>query len=65
MRSDLLDLTVFLHHETGAAVLVSDDGEEKNAVWLPRSQIEIEQTREGRTIIVTVPEWLAMDKGLI
>lgn len=32
--------------------------------WLPRSQIEIEPQRDG-TAIVSLPEWLALAKGLI
>lgn len=59
-----IELTLQLHHETDLAIRVSDDGEDKNAVWLPLSKIEI--TRKPRNIVVvTVPEWLAMEKGLI
>ena len=64
MRSDLLDLTMQLHYETKKAVLVSDDGVKEHAVWLPLSQIEIERKAEG-TVEVTMPEWLAIDKGLV
>ena len=63
-KSDLIDLGVELHHRTDRAVLVSDDGDRDKAVWLPLSQIEIEQM-EGATYTVTLPEWLAKDKGLI
>jgi len=38
MRSDLVDLLLFEHHRTAAAILVSDTGEQKDAVWLPLSQ---------------------------
>jgi hypothetical protein len=82
--SDLLDLTMTLHHQTDGAVLVSETGEEKKAVWLPKSKIEIEffgafietgktvngVMRSGQVvmlpmIVVTLPEWLAIDKGLV
>jgi hypothetical protein len=63
-KSDLVDLTVQLHHETGKAVLVSDDGDRDHAVWLPLSQVEIERKPNG-VVIVTLPEWLATDKGLV
>lgn len=63
-RSDLIDITVQLHHETDKAVLVSDDGEKDNAVWLPRSMIEIDGKKDN-ILEITLPEWLAMDKGLI
>lgn len=71
-HSDLIDLTMRKHAETKHAVLVSDDGIEKNAVWLPLSQIEIAPvlgttgaTAASGTILVTLPEWLAIDKGLV
>jgi hypothetical protein len=77
-KSDLHDFEMVLHYDTGKAVLVSDTGEEKRAVFLPKSQIEIHKQdktspavkRDGqRTVLpvvtITVPEWLAKDKGLI
>lgn len=59
-----IELTLKLHHETALAIRVSDDGEDKNAVWLPLSKIEIERKPKD-IVIVTVPEWLAMEKGLL
>ena len=64
MKSYLLDLDVELHVDTGKAVLVSTDGKKDNAVWLPHSQIEIER-KFGVIYTVTLPEWLAVEKGLI
>lgn len=68
MRSDLVDLLLFEHHRTDAAVLVSDDGEEKSAVWIPLSQVEIEAKPAkvgGREVLVTMPQWLCEAKGLV
>jgi hypothetical protein len=78
VRSDLLDLEVVLHHGTEKAVLVSLDGKESSAKWLPRSLIEIEvharyvkgELRNGRLVdcaiaTVTLRERLAKEKGLI
>lgn len=68
MRSDLVDLLLFEHHRTVAAVLVSDTGLEKDAVWLPLSQVEIEPSpshAQGREVTVTLPQWLAQEKELI
>lgn len=63
-RSDLVDISVTLHHRTAKAVLVSDSGDRDKAVWLPLSEIEIED--KGRGLFeVTLPEWLALEKGLI
>ncbi len=64
MRSNLIDLTVHRHAQTAKAVRVSDDGEDSKAVWLPLSQIEIGD-EDGNHIEITLPEWLAKDKGLI
>jgi len=62
-RSDLVDISVVLVHQTEKAVLV-DHGGDAN-VWLPRSAIEIEKDANGKTWTVTLPERLAQEKGLI
>jgi hypothetical protein len=67
-RNNLIDIECTLHADpSGAlAILVSDDGDEDNAVWLPRSQIEYDRNAcRGEIITVTMPEWLATDKGII
>lgn len=78
MNSDLIDLPLALHHKTGKAALVSETGDAKKGKWLPLSHIEIEDT--GKTVrgeeangqvldvklvTVTLPEWLAIEKGLV
>jgi hypothetical protein len=63
MKSDLIDITMSRHMETPLAVFVSTTGDTKDAVWLPKSQIEIEH--KAGLVIITMPEWLAYDKGLI
>ncbi len=48
---------------TKLAVLL-DVGDYK--VWLPKSQIETEFSFDiGQNIEVEIPEWLAIDKGLV
>jgi hypothetical protein len=64
-RSDLIDLTLQLHHETERAILVSDDGSPDGAVWLAKSLIEFSPVRDGRIVEVTLPEWLATERGLV
>lgn len=64
MRSDVIDITVQLLHETDRAVLVTDSVPEKG-VWLAKSMIEIEPSATGGLFTVTLPEWLALGKGLI
>ncbi len=78
MKSDLVDLMLAKHTQTDKDILVSETGEEARAVWLPLSRVEIEEARNtakgklngGRTvtlpmIVVTMPEGLAMEKGLV
>ena len=65
MGSDLVDVTVSKHAETNLAVLVSDTGRGNEAVWLPKSQIEIAPSTTGGLFVMTLPEWLAKDRGLI
>jgi len=63
-RSDLIDVTLQLHHETERAILVSDTGEPDEAVWLAKSQIEFETKPRG-IVEVTMPEWLAIERRLL
>lgn len=64
MKSELIDLTMKKHALTAKAILVSDDGDEKKAKWLPLSQVEVEEKSQG-IVVVTLPEWLAIEKGLV
>ena len=64
-KRELIDVLVRLHHETERAVLVSDTGNRNDAVWLPLSQIEFISGPKPGTIEITLPEWLALSKGLI
>ena len=65
-KSSLIDIACIIkhNHPSKQAIAISDgtmeNGEEK-WFWLPRSQIEIYE-EEG---IVVMPEWLALEKGLI
>ncbi len=63
MKSDLIDIAVFIKHQTDGAVLVEYGRREP--VWLPLSQIEITSRDDGKSHIVTLPYWLAKDKGMI
>lgn len=60
---NLAEIDVQLHAETNKAWRVSLDGENNNAVWIPKSQAELEVS--GSHHRLTCPEWLALDKGLI
>ena len=62
-RSDIIDVTVIIKHETAKAVLVDHGG--KEPCWLPRSAIEIEANTDGRTHTVSLPQNLAEEKGMV
>lgn len=55
-RSNLVDIDGEIRARTEKAIQFYDGNQ---TVWLPLSQIEI----DGST--VTMPEWLALEKGLI
>jgi hypothetical protein len=76
--AEIIDLMVAIHHGTPKALLVSLDGENGKAKWLPRELLEVEHggavvlgtDRHGRqvqlaTAVVTLPRWLAEQKGLL
>jgi hypothetical protein len=67
MARELTDIEVYVvrDNENDQAILVQLDGGAPK-VWLPRSEIEIEYRRGKQNVAtVTLPEWLAQDKGLI
>ena len=64
MKFNIVDIDVEVTARTAKAVLVHTGIKEK-AIWLPLSQIEIEETGIGEIFTVTLPEWLALEKGLI
>ena len=60
------ELKMTFHQITEKAILLSDDGVKKNAVWLPLSQIEVSGLSVvGGVVDVTAPEWLLKKNGLI
>lgn len=61
VKSTLLDLDLPYVRQTPLAVGVQPGNE---VIWLPKSQIEFELTGE-KQVRVTLPRWLAKEKGLI
>jgi hypothetical protein len=59
----IVDIDGAIEAETARAVLFHT-GDKSEAVWLARSQIEIEETGIGGIVTVSLPEWLADDRGL-
>ena len=64
MKSNIIDIDGAVEARTEKAVLFHT-GDKTQAAWLPLSQIEIEETAFGGIFTVSLPEWLALDKGLI
>lgn len=62
-RSDIIDVTVIIKHETVKAILVDHGGQEP--CWLPRSAIEIEVNSDRKTHTVSLPQSLAEEKGMV
>lgn len=63
--SDLIDLTLTIRAQTQKAIQITDYAKPGIGwIWLPKSQIEYEEKGRG-IVVVTMPEWLARDKGLI
>jgi len=60
-RQELIDINCKKLAETAKAIRV-DDGTKQ--AWLPLSQIEVENESNG-TITVTMPLWLAKEKGFV
>jgi hypothetical protein len=64
MKSNIIDIDVEIAHRTEKAVLVHT-GNKAESVWLPLSQIEMEETGFLGIVTVSLPETLANEKGLI
>jgi hypothetical protein len=62
VKSNLADFTCIVRRETDKAVLVDHGG--KEPCWLPKSQVEIEPNADGKTVTVTMEQWLAEEKGI-
>jgi hypothetical protein len=63
MSERLIDLTLVEKRRTADAILVTDA---ERSVWLPLSQIEINEAHPKTNVIeITLPEWLAKKRELI
>jgi len=63
-KSDLVDLDLYLFSQTEKAILVGKTGGRMEAVWLPKSLVEIKRQPDTRRAMITMPEWLAIKRGL-
>jgi hypothetical protein len=63
MKSNLIDVTVIVKHETEKAWLCDHGG--KNPSWVPKSQAELEPNKDGKTATLTLEQWLAEEKEMV
>ena len=67
--SSLVDILLCVHATRDLSVMVSETGLSKDVFFLPLSQIEVAQPdqpqKDNRIREITMPEWLAMEKGLL
>lgn len=62
------ELELHFHAGTGKAMRLSLTGDDTQAEWVPRSQIEVLDLVEpdkGDTVNIEIPEWLAKQKGFL
>jgi hypothetical protein len=59
---ELIEIVVTLVRETDTQIVV-DDGDRE--VWLPKSKVTWENSASGKSCVVRLAEWLAMNEGLI
>ena len=65
VESRSLELMMVLHRRVGDAVLVSDTGDVRHAVMLQMGAIRVEMARAAGFVMITMPERLARQKGLV
>jgi len=61
----VIEVSLFIHHETDMAYLVSEDRIREE--WIPKSQCQIDEEvygdDDGRVYKVIMPMWLYKEKG--
>lgn len=62
---ELVQLHMYRHMQTAKAFLLSMDGDEDDAKWYPKSQLDTVESDEKGYLVVTMPEWLAKKNELL
>lgn len=62
-RSNLIDITVVLQHQTEKAWLLDHGG--KKPSWVPKSSGELEPNKDGKTHTLTIEQWRAENEGMV
>lgn len=62
----MVELELLWVAETTMSWGVTEDEPDDPVIWLPKSQCEMgKHTELGQTATFEVPEWLAIEKGLV
>lgn len=65
-RSNLKDIPVYYRRETEKAWAIANPDGSANLIWLPKSQCQLERGEgPNEADILTAPEWILIEKGLI
>lgn len=65
MKSEVLDIMVEITAENSNEILVHE-GIKELAIWLPKQHIQIHRNYPIPGVnSITIPEWLAIEKGFI
>lgn len=64
MKSNIIDIDVEVTARTEKAALVHT-GNKEEAVWVPLSQVELSPSGFDGIETLSLPEWLAVEKGLV
>jgi len=62
----MVELTVIFFYQTDNAIRLLDEEE----IWIPKSQIKscdypYSECEQGLDITIEIPEWIAIEKGLV
>lgn len=59
----LVDISCNMEHETPKAWLLDVGNDEP--IWIPKSVGELAKSDDGKSYVLTLPEYIAQEKGLI
>lgn len=62
-----VEVYVYIIRETDSAFLISESEDDFGTkIWLPKSQIYYDdEVSEGDCFLITIPEWLAIEKEFV
>jgi hypothetical protein len=64
--SEKVELELYVEGETAMAYAVTEGEPDSPTIWLPKSQVDVlGRSTLGSVATFEVPEWLAVEKGLV